>query len=719
MPGSQKMSQMSETRSRPSNKKDLLHEIAGLRAQLAEAQKSLRQFRNGHPDQLTEPHTKSPNRGGASPQSPTEKSSPDASGADLYGESNGRMRLYHQVFVNAKECIAVQDANGRIIEQNTAHRDLLGYSDEELFGKTPGHYLEGGGDEFGRTMEDLLQWGSCRSDARCRARSGRWIDAELSAVLIRNEAGDILGCATLVHDVTEKRRMEGALRESEERFAAFMNNSPVPALMRDAKGRYVYVNRAFEAYVGKSSGEVLGKTPFDLWDQQTAKALIEVDQQVLSTRRSIERYEQTSLPGRETKEWLAIKFPFRDRKGRTFVGGVSIDVTERKSLEEQLRQSQKMEAVGRLAGGIAHDFNNLLTIIMGYSELLLDSPDVKGEQQSKIKEVKKAGERAALLTRQLLAFSRKQVLAPQVLDLNSVIENLRKMIERLIGEDIQFVGIPFAPLGMVKVDPGQVDQIIMNLVVNARDAMPRGGKLTIETANAEFDEEYAHSHLPSLPGQYVMIAVSDTGIGMDPETQKQIFEPFFTTKEMGKGTGLGLATVYGIVKQSDGFIWVYSEKGVGSAFKVYFPRIPEQNELPLEKQQEPEHLEGTETVLVAEDETALRTLIRETLGGYGYTVLEAGDGKEAAEISCRYENPIHLLITDVVMPHMSGRELADRVTAARPEARVLYISGYTDDAIIHHGVIGPNTAFLQKPFSPTGLARKVRVILSRRTGTKA
>jgi CheY-like chemotaxis protein len=381
-------------------------------------------------------------------------------------------------------------------------------------------------------------------------------------------------------------------------------------------------------------------------------------------------------------------------------------------LEEQLRQAQKMEAVGRLAGGVAHDFNNLLTIITGYSELLLNSPEVEEERRNKLEEIRKAGERAALLTRQLLAFSRKQVLAPRILDLNAVVENLRKMIDRLIGEDIDFMTIPHTPLNMVKADPGQVDQILMNLVVNARDAMPHGGKLTIETANVEFDEEYARSHLPSLPGQYVMIAVSDTGTGMDPDTQRHIFEPFFTTKGTGKGTGLGLAMVYGIVKQSGGFIWVYSEQGVGTVFKVYFPCAEELTELHSPSVQEPGLLRGTETILVAEDEAGLRTLIRETLGRHGYKVLEAGDGKEAVSVSSGYQEPIDLLIADVVMPQMSGRELAERVTTARPETRVLYISGYTDDAIVQHGVLDPNTAFLQKPFTPSALARKVWLIFS-------
>jgi two-component system cell cycle sensor histidine kinase/response regulator CckA len=619
---------------------------------------------------------------------------------------------FYHAFKDAKAGMTVLDGEGHILFQNDAHRDLLGYSDADLTGKTPGYYLEGGPDEFRRVLGDLVLYGSYSGEARCRSREGYSADVELSASVIRNPAGDIAGYTTFMLDVTEKKRMEDQLRESEERFAAFMNSGSVVAMMRDAKGRFVYVNRAYEELVGKTAREILGKTPLDVWVPETAEVLAENDQKVFSAGHVLELHEKTVNLAGEHREWLTIKFPFLDRKGDAFVGGVSLDITERNSLEEQLRQSQKMEAVGRLAGGIAHDFNNLLTIITGYSELLLGSSTLDPDHRSKIHELKKAGERAALLTRQLLAFSRKQVLAPRMLDLNSVIENLQKMIQRLIGEDIEFVTIPHAPLNMVKADPGQVEQIIMNLVVNARDAMPGGGRLTIETANVEFDEEYVRSHVPSVPGHYVMIAVSDTGSGIDPETQRHIFEPFFTTKETGKGTGLGLATVYGIVKQSDGFIWVYSEQGVGSVFKIYFPRVMEQAESTPEARQVSDRLQGTETILVAEDEAALRTLICETLRVHGYTVLEASDGINAVRRSEGYGNPIHLLIADVVMPRMSGRELARRITSARLETGVLYISGYTDDAIVQHGVLDPNTAFLQKPFTPASLARKVRLVLS-------
>lgn len=687
-----------------------MHEIAELRRRLADAQKTMGDLRS----QTAE--TAANGNGDSGEPGVALHGSFDAADKTAAPQEQS-LRFYH-AFAYSKAAIAIQDADGRITEQNAAHRTLLGYSDEELKGRTPGHYLAGEMGEFGRTRDELLRWGSYFGETRCRTRSGRWVDAEISMAIVRNAEGEIIGYTTFISDITQKKRMEEALRESEDRFTAFMNNSFIIALMRDTRGRYVYVNRAFEQYVGKPSAEILGKTPAELWPTESAQELIAADQVVLSTGRPLERYETTALPGRETKEWLAARFPFRDRKRKAFVGCVLIDVTERKSLEEQLRQSQKMEAVGRLAGGIAHDFNNLLTIIAGYSELLLGSGAVVEEQRSKIEEIKKAGERAALLTRQLLAFSRKQVLAPRVLNLNTVIENLRKMIDRLIGEDIEFATIPFGALGKVKADPGQVEQIIMNLVVNARDAMPTGGMLTIETANVEFDEEYARSHVPSVPGHYVMVAVGDTGTGMEPEVQKHIFEPFFTTKETGKGTGLGLATAYGIVKQSGGFIWVYSEVGVGTVFKIYFPRVLEQDELPTTIQHEPGQLKGTETILVAEDEVALRTLICETLERFGYKVLLAADGKEAVRLSEQCDEPIHLLIADVVMPRMSGREVAEQVTAARPKIEVLYVSGYTDDAIIQRGAIGPNKAFLQKPFTPAALARKVRQILEHQPDAK-
>ncbi len=382
-------------------------------------------------------------------------------------------------------------------------------------------------------------------------------------------------------------------------------------------------------------------------------------------------------------------------------------------LEEQLGQSRKMEAVGRLAGGVAHDFNNLLTAILGYSSLVLDQLDPGHPARADVEEMRRAGESAASLTQQLLAFSRKQILQPQVLDLNHVVTRADSLLQRLIGEHISLVTSLDAALDRVSADPGQLEQVIVNLAINARDAMPDGGKLTIETANVELDEAYVEQHGGSSPGPHVMLAVSDTGIGMDAETSARIFEPFFTTKRRGEGTGLGLSTVYGIVTQSGGSIWVYSEPGQGTTFKVYFPRAAQDRRpaAPAAPAARAEGLAGTETILLAEDQPEVRSVACAVLTRYGYRVLEASCGEEALEVLRGHREPVHLLLSDVVMPSMSGPELARLVQLQRPGIRVLFASGYTDDAIVRHGVLDPGVAFLQKPFTPTALLRKIRELL--------
>jgi len=384
----------------------------------------------------------------------------------------------------------------------------------------------------------------------------------------------------------------------------------------------------------------------------------------------------------------------------------------RAQLKEELRHSQKMEAVGRLAGGVAHDFNNLLTVINGCSALLLRRLGSDDPLRRYPREIQQAAERAASLTQQLLAFSRRQMLEPRVLNLNNSVSAMDSMLRRLIGEDIDLVTILGADLGLVKADPGQIEQVIMNLAVNARDAMPEGGKLTIETANVELDQAYASRHMAVEPGAYVMLALSDTGHGMDERTQERLFEPFFTTKEKGKGTGLGLSTVYGIIKQSGGTIWVYSELERGTTFKIYFPRVVDIMETPtLASRPRAESLRGTETILLVEDEESVRALAREALEEAGFQVLEARHGADALAVSHQYQGPIHLLVTDVVMPEMSGRVLADRLAPRRPALKVLYMSGYTDNAIVHQGIMDQGTSFLPKPFSPDALVRKVREVL--------
>ena len=403
---------------------------------------------------------------------------------------------------------------------------------------------------------------------------------------------------------------------------------------------------------------------------------------------------------------------FYDDSGEPILSvGTIQDITEQKNLEAQLLQSQKMEAIGKLSGGVAHDFNNLLTSITGNAELLSMKLQKDSPLKEYAKEISKASDRAASLTRQLLAFSRKQVLQPKVMSLNGAILDMEKMLRRLIGEDIDLKTTLSDELGNVEADPGQVEQVILNLCVNARDAMPRGGKITIETANVELDESYTRTHRTVIPGPYVMMAISDDGAGMDKETQSRIFDPFFTTKERGKGTGLGLSTVYGIVKQSEGNIWVYSEPGKGTTFKIYLPRVEKSVEKIVKTKEPVKSLTGTETVLVVEDDGMVRKLAHKVLKDYGYKVLVAENGKEGLKICEENKGPIHLMLTDVVMPEMGGRKLADHLKDLRPEIKVLYMSGYTDNTIVHHGILDKGMNFIQKPFTPETLAAKVRGML--------
>jgi PAS domain S-box-containing protein len=397
--------------------------------------------------------------------------------------------------------------------------------------------------------------------------------------------------------------------------------------------------------------------------------------------------------------------------GKGFFVAVFDNVTERRKLEDQFRQSQKMEAVGRLAGGVAHDFNNLLTVINGYSELLLRQIGENSPLRKEVDEIRKAGDRASMLTQQLLAFSRRQVLQPKVLDLNSAVSGMATMLRRLIGEDIDLRILPGEGLGRVKADPGQVEQIILNLVVNARDAMPGGGRLSIETSNTFLDGTFSSKHPYAVTGPHLLLAVSDTGVGMSEDTQAHLFEPFFTTKETGKGTGLGLSTVYGIVEQSQGYIHVYSELGKGTTVKIYLPRVEGEDETVSPVSAPAPH--GTETVLVAEDNAQVRDFVTRVLSAKGYRVLSASEGFEALRLCGECADPVDLLVTDVVMPRMGGRELASRVETAKPGVRVLFVSGYTEDAISHHGILEEGLQFLQKPFTTDALLRKVREVLDR------
>jgi two-component system cell cycle sensor histidine kinase/response regulator CckA len=528
--------------------------------------------------------------------------------------------------------------------------------------------------------------------------------------------------------VEEHRMTIEALSESEERFRQVWDEAPVGYHELDREGKILRVNRTELDMLDHTAEEMVGKPIWNFYAE--AKIIRHVTLSKIAGDVSFhDTFERTALrKDGTTMPVLVVDRITHDKDGH--IRGIRStveDLTERRRTEETLRRSeeqllqwQKVEAIGRLAGGVAHDFNNLLMTIKGCSELLLNEFDRRDPRRDEVEEIRKAAERATALTRQLLAFGRRQVLQPQVLDLNVVVANMNKMLHRLIGEDVQLNTVLAPDLWPVKVDPGQIEQVLMNLAVNARDAMPQGGQLTIETANIIHDEEYAREHVSVKPGFYVLLAVSDTGLGMDKETQSHLFEPFFTTKEEGKGSGLGLSTAYGIVKQSEGNIWAYSEPGKGTTFKIYMPRVEKAT-----KRYKPKTSVatvapgGTETILLVEDEDSVRAMVSKVLQSKGYSVLEASQGLEALQVSEHHEGPIHLMVTDVVMPQMSGRELAEKLAFFRPDMGVLYMSGYPDKAIVHHGVLEAGAAFLQKPFTLNALEWKVREVLdASRTGPR-
>ena len=515
--------------------------------------------------------------------------------------------------------------------------------------------------------------------------------------------------AELRTEILQRRQTEEVLRVSDERFRAFMDNSPIIAFIKDDEGRYVYLNRPFQIRFSMSLSEWSGRTDFDAWGPKIAEAIQTNDAIVRGSEEPQEFIEHMQAPGGADCEWLVLKFILPDRSGRKYIGGVGVDVTERNRLELQRRQSQKLEAVGQLAGGIAHDFNNILAVVMGYGETALARVEKEGPAYRDLQAIMKAADRGAGLIHQLLSFSRKQVMWPRIIDVNSVLIETDKILHRLIGENIHLTLLLGSNIGCVKAEPGQIEQVVMNLVVNARDAMPQGGQLTIETTNATIDESEAKRHGVAA-GEYVALQISDTGMGMSPETKARVFEPFFTTKEPGRGTGLGLATCYGILHRSAGFIKVESQVGQGSTFAALFPRVDDVAP-PSPAPAEPVELpRGSETILVVEDDEALRHITVQILADLGYDVIDARDGKHAQEILAGDQGAkVDLLLTDVGMPYMDGGTLATWARQQRPEIKVLYVSGYIEDPRIDRENLGDH-AFLAKPLSRAQLALTVRSI---------
>jgi PAS domain S-box-containing protein len=623
---------------------------------------------------------------------------------------------------NVKHVIFQTDARGMWTFLNAAWTEITGFTFEESLGVNFLKFVHP--DDRAQMFRPFL---NARSDyfgvtIRCLTKIGgvRWM--EVFARLILTPEGRVMGTAGTMTDVTERKRAEGELAAARARLRHLLISSPAVLYSRVASGDYAFtfVSENVTSQLGWEVHEVLEDRLFwadRVHPDDAPRVFAELAQLAPQEQHSHEyrfRHRDGSFRWIRDERKLVC-----DGSGKPIeIVGSWTDVTRRKraeeahaQLEDQLRQAQKMEAVGRLAGGVAHDFNNLLTVITGRCELLLRRLGETGPLSRDANLVLEAARRAGALTRQLLAFSRKQVLAPKVLDLNVVVADTETILRRLIGEDVELVTILGAPLGRVKADQGQIEQVIMNLAVNARDAMPRGGRLCIETAAITLEDGDGRVQAGMRPGAYVLLRVSDTGCGMDAETMSHLFEPFFTTKGPGKGTGLGLCTVYGIVKQSGGDIRVTSEPGKGTTFKIYLPRFDDEVEPVPPSLPASGAPTGSETVLLVEDEDAIRDLAQEILRMNGYVVLAAASCEDALRLAAQHPGPVHLLMTDVIMPQMDGRRLAQQIAPLRPQMRVLYVSGYTDDAIAQHGVLEPGTEFLQKPFTPDGLVARVREIL--------
>ena len=623
--------------------------------------------------------------------------------------------LYRRLFETAKDGIFLLDAEtGHITEANPYLVDLLGYSHDELVGKKlweigPFKDIEASRSAFQELQQrEYIHY----EDLPLKAKGGQRVEVEFVSNVYTVGEKKVIQCN--IREISQRKRAEEKLRESEERYRELFENANDIVYTHDMSGDFTSLNRMGEEISGYTREEILkmnitqivAPEHLDRARQMVADATSWLGATTCELEIVNRNHERVMLEVSPRLVW--------QKRKPVAVQGIARDITGRKQMEDQLRQAQKIEAIGKLAGGVAHDFNNILTAIIGHADLMLKEPGQGSERTlSGVQAIKNAAERAAGLTQQLLAFSRKQVLQPVILNLNAMISESMKMLRPVITEHIQLALVLDSALGSMKADPGQIEQVIVNLVVNARDAMPQGGKLTIETARVNLDDEYARQHASVRPGHYVMLAVSDTGSGMNADAQAHIFEPFFTTKGRGKGTGLGLSTVYGIVKQSGGSIWVSSEGGEGTTFKIYFPCVDEAAKEVATRAQFAESPGGSETILVVEDEEMVRRLVCQILESKGYRVLEAANGEEGLLVCQQQPLPIHIMVTDVVMPEMNGRDLAARVASIRPAMKVLFMSGYSEDAVVSDGVLDPGLTFIQKPFTPEALAWKVREVLGR------
>jgi PAS domain S-box-containing protein len=659
-------------------------------------------------------------------------------------ELNNSEEKYRAVVEQTSEGLMLSDIETlRVIECNAAFARMLGYTVPEALMLTAYDFVVDDRDAIdARVAIYRREETGITGERRFRRKDGSVLDVEINMTVIAYGGKDVF--CTIMRDISDRKQAEEALRQAHselevkvsERTAELeqqrmflrqvLDLNPSFIFAKDRDGRFTLVNEALSEAYGTTVEGLLGKTDADFnSNAEQVDAFRRDDLEVIDGRTEKFIPEEIITDAAGNVRWLqTIKRPMLSPDGTVkHMLGVATDITQRKRAEhalreseEMFRQAQKMDSIGTLAGGIAHDFNNLMTAVTGYSELVLRRMPGADPLRLKVEEIRKAGERAASLTRQLLAFSRKQMLKPVVLDLNTVITGMGKMLPRLIGEDIDLRFDLHVSLGQVEADPGQMGQVLMNLVVNARDAMPAGGCLTVKTENIEFTGRAAKRHIALESGSYVVLSVTDNGVGMDADTQSHIFEPFFTTKEVGKGTGLGLATVYGIVKQSGGSIWVYSELGKGTIFRIYLPRV-DTIAAKEEHENAPQPVaKGDETILLVEDEDMVRNLAKDILEDYGYSVLIAANGGEGLRVCREFDGDIHLIITDVVMPQMSGPEMAESVQVLRPETSVLYMSGFTDDAVVRHGVLTEDMCFIQKPFSAESLAFKVREILDNNPG---